>query len=54
MTWNIHLYLSSREKLREERHRLEKDIEQRDSPDKESVLRQLSDVNEEIARRLSN
>lgn len=63
MSWNIHLYLSSREKLWEERGRLEKALEQnKDTKDAEwgiltkrgGIKMELSDVNEEISRRLSD
>lgn len=63
MPWNIHLYLSSRESLREQRDELEKELEHnKDTKDSEwgistqrgSIKRQLSDISEEVARRLSN
>jgi len=63
MSWNIHLYLSSRKSLREQRDKLEKDLEQNeDTRDSEwgistrrgSIKGELSDVNEEIRRRLSD
>lgn len=63
MAWNVHLYLSSREGLRNQRGELEKELAQnKDTKDSEwgvstqrgSIKRQLSDVNEEILRRLSD
>lgn len=63
MAWNIHLYLSSRRSLREQRNELEKELEQnKDTRDSEwgvstrrgSIKRELSDISEEIARRLSD
>ena len=62
MPWNIHLYLSSREGLHEQREQLEKELEQnKDAKDSDwgistrrgSIKRELSDIHEEIARRLS-
>ena len=63
MGWNIHCYLSSNESLRKQRDKLEKDLGQnKDTKDSEwgiltergGIKMQLSDVNEEIARRLSD
>jgi len=63
MPGNIHLYLSSRESLREQRDELEKELEQnKDTKDSEwgistrrgSIKRELSDIGEEIERRLSD
>lgn len=63
MAFNIHLYLSSRESLREQRNKLEKELGQNeDTKDSEwgistrrgSIKRQLSDIGEEMARRLSD
>ena len=60
MAWNIHTYLSSDRSLREERNELEKALEQnKDTKDMEwgiltergGIKMELSNVNEEIARR---
>ena len=62
MSKNIHLHLSSRESLRKQRDELEKELGQtKDEEDtiwgistrRGTVKRQLSDVNEEITRRIA-
>ena len=59
----IYLYLSSRESLRKQRDELERELEQnKDTKDSNwgidtrrgSIKRELSEINEEIAKRLSN
>ena len=63
MAFNIHLYLSSRESLRERRDKLKKELAQnKDTEDSQSgvstrrgsIKRELADVDEEIAKRLSH
>jgi len=62
MSRSIHLRLSSRESLRKQRDELEKDLEQGEdekdtiwgiSTRRGTIKRQLSDVNEEITRRIA-
>lgn len=63
MSRSIHLYLSSRESLQEQRNELEKELSQnKDTKDSDwgvltrrgAIKSQLADVNDEIAKRLSN